>query len=148
MSEFDISKVMEFLPHRYPFLLIDRVLDTDESEYLIALKNVTINEPFFQGHFPEQPIMPGVLILEALAQATGLLAFSSMGDGHESKLYMLVGIDKARFRGQVAPGDQLSLSVKLKRDMRGIGQYECQALVGDRLVAEAQMMCSAQDKAL
>ncbi|MCP4431899.1 MAG: 3-hydroxyacyl-ACP dehydratase FabZ [Gammaproteobacteria bacterium] len=146
MSEFDISKVMEFLPHRYPFLLIDRVLETDESGYLNALKNVTINEPFFQGHFPEQPIMPGVLVLEALAQATGLLAFSSMGDGHESKLYMLVGIDKARFRGQVVPGDQLSLNVRLKRNMRGIGQYQCQALVGGRLVVEAEMMCSAQDR--
>ena len=146
MSKFDISKVMDFLPHRYPFLLIDRVLETDESNYLVALKNVTINEPFFQGHFPGQPIMPGVLILEALAQATGLLAFSSMGDGHESKLYMLVGIDKARFRGQVIPGDQVNLNVKLKRIMRGIGQYQCQALVGDRLVAEAEMMCSAQDK--
>lgn len=146
MSELDISKVMEYLPHRYPFLLIDRVIETDESEHLSALKNVSINEPFFQGHFPEHPVMPGVLILEALAQATGLLAFTSMGDGHKSKLYMLVGIDKARFRGQVVPGDQLSLNVRLKRNMRGIGQYECRALVGDRLVAEAEMMCSAQDK--
>ena len=147
MSELDISKVMEYLPHRYPFLLIDRVIETDASECLSALKNVTINEPFFQGHFPEHPVMPGVLILEALAQATGLLAFTSMGDGHKSKLYMLVGIDKARFRGQVVPGDQLRLNVRLKRNMRGIGQYECQALVGERLVAEAEMMCSAQDRA-
>jgi 3-hydroxyacyl-[acyl-carrier-protein] dehydratase len=146
MSELDIRKVLEYLPHRYPFLLIDRVTETDASEHLSALKNVTINEPFFQGHFPEHPVMPGVLILEALAQATGLLAFTAMGDGHESKLYMLVGIDKARFRGQVVPGDQLSLNVRLKRNMRGIGQYECRALVGDRLVAEAEMMCSAQDR--
>ncbi|NNE64576.1 MAG: 3-hydroxyacyl-ACP dehydratase FabZ [Gammaproteobacteria bacterium] len=146
MSELDIRKVMEFLPHRYPFLLIDRILETDKSESLSALKNVSINEPFFQGHFPEQPVMPGVLILEALAQATGLLAFSGMGDEHRAKLYMLVGIDKARFRGRVVPGDQLTLNVRLKRNMRGIGQYECQALVGERLVAEAEMMCSAQDK--
>ena len=146
MSELDISKVMEFLPHRYPFLLVDRVLETDKSESLSALKNVSMNEPFFQGHFPEQPVMPGVLILEALAQATGLLAFSSMGDEHKSKLYLLVGIDKARFRGRVVPGDQLTLNVRLKRNIRGIGQYECQALVADRLVAEAEMMCSAQDK--
>lgn len=146
MSELDIRKVMEFLPHRYPFLLIDRILETDKSESLSALKNVSINEPFFQGHFPEQPVMPGVLILEALAQATGLLAFSGMGDDHKAKLYMLVGIDKARFRGRVVPGDQLTLNVRLKRNMRGIGQYECQALVGERLVAEAEMMCSAQDK--
>lgn len=146
MSELDISKVMEFLPHRYPFLLIDRVLETDESEYLIALKNVSINEPFFQGHFPEQPIMPGVLILEAMAQATGLLAFSAMTEGHQSKLYMLVGIDKSRFRGQVVPGDQLRLDIRLKRNMRGIGMYQCQAHVGDSLVAEAELMCSAQDR--
>ncbi len=146
MSELDISKIMEFLPHRYPFLMVDRVLETDKSEYLSAIKNVSINEPFFQGHFPGQPIMPGVLILEALAQATGLLAFSSMGESYKSKLYMLVGIDKSRFRDQVVPGDQLKLNVRLLRNMRGIGKYECRAMVGDRLVAEAEMMCSAQDK--
>ncbi len=146
MSELDIKQVMEFLPHRYPFLLVDRVIETDRSEYLSALKNVSINEPFFQGHFPEQPVMPGVLILEALAQATGLLAFSAMTEDHRSKLYMLVGIDKSRFRGQVLPGDQLRLNVRLKRNMRGIGMYECRALVDDKLVAEAEMMCSAQDR--
>ncbi|MDH5353497.1 MAG: 3-hydroxyacyl-ACP dehydratase FabZ [Gammaproteobacteria bacterium] len=146
MSELDISKIMEFLPHRYPFLLVDRVLETDRSEYLSAIKNVSINEPFFQGHFPGQPIMPGVLILEALAQATGLLAFSSMDGDYKTKLYMLVGIDKSRFRDQVLPGDQLRLDVRLLRNMRGIGKYECRALVGDRLVAEAEMMCSAQDR--
>jgi len=146
MSELDINQVMEFLPHRYPFLLVDRVIETDRSEYLSALKNVSINEPFFQGHFPEQPVMPGVLILEALAQATGLLAFSAMTENHKSKLYMLVGIDKARFRGQVLPGDQLRLNVQLKRNMRGIGMYECRALVDDKVVAEAEMMCSAQGR--
>ncbi len=146
MSELDINKIMKFLPHRYPFLLVDRVTETDQSEYLSAYKNVSVNEPFFQGHFPEQPIMPGVLILEALAQATGLLAFSSMIEDHSTKLYMLVGIDKSRFRGQVVPGDQLKLNVRLKRNMRGIGIYECRALVGDTLVAEAEMMCSAQDR--
>lgn len=146
MTEFDISKIMEFLPHRYPFLMVDRVLETDGSAYLSALKNVSVNEPFFQGHFPGKPIMPGVLILEALAQATGLLAFSTMGVDHSSKLYMLVGIDKARFRGQVVPGDQLKLNVRRKRNMRGIGLYECEALVAGEVVAEAEMMCSAQDK--
>ena len=146
MSQFDINKVMEYLPHRYPFLLIDRVIGSEDDKYLSALKNVTVNEPFFQGHFPGEPIMPGVLILEAMAQATGLLAFSSMNDGHESKLYMLVGIDKARFRGQVIPGDQLILNVRLKRNMRGIGIFECEALVDEVVVAEAQMMCSAQEK--
>jgi len=143
--EFDISKVMELLPHRYPFLLIDRVVACQQGESLSAIKNVSINEPFFQGHFPGHPIMPGVLILEALAQATGLLAFSSMGDAHKTKLYLLVGIDKARFRGQVVPGDQLQLNVVLKRNIRGIGMYRCEALVDGEIVADAEMMCSAQD---
>ena len=143
---FEIDKIMEFLPHRYPFLMVDRVIETSEGETLSALKNVSVNEPFFQGHFPNQPIMPGVLILEALAQATGLLAFSSKLVDHENKIYMLVGIDKSRFRGQVVPGDQLILNVRLKRNMRGIGVYECEALVDGRVVAEAEMMCSAQDK--
>jgi 3-hydroxyacyl-[acyl-carrier-protein] dehydratase len=146
MAQFDINRVMEFLPHRYPFLLIDRVIESKDDEYLSALKNVTVNEPFFEGHFPGQPIMPGVLILEAMAQATGLLAFSSMHDGHESKLYMLVGIDKSRFRGQVVPGDQLILNVRLKRNMRGIGFFKCEALVDGTVVAEAEMMCSAQER--
>ena len=146
MPEFEIDKIMEFLPHRYPFLMVDRVIESSEGESLSALKNVSVNEPFFQGHFPNQPIMPGVLILEALAQATGLLAFSSKVVDYENKIYMLVGIDKARFRGQVVPGDQLILNVRLKRNMRGIGLYECKALVDGRVVAEAEMMCSAQDK--
>ena len=144
--ELDISKVMELLPHRYPFLLVDRVVGLEPGKSLSAIKNVSINEPFFQGHFPGQPIMPGVLILEAMAQATGLLAFSSMGDAHKSKLYMLVGIDKARFRGQVVPGDQLELNISLKRNMRGIGMFGCEALVDGEVVAEAEMMCSAQDR--
>ena len=137
---------MELLPHRYPFLLVDRVTEVEQGVSLSAIKNVTVNEPFFQGHFPEKPIMPGVLILEAMAQATGLLAFSGMGDVHRSKLYMLVGIDKARFRGQVLPGDQLQLRITLKRTVRGIGMFACEALVGDDVVAEAEMMCSAQDR--
>ena len=144
--ELDIHKVMELLPHRYPFLLIDRVNEFEEGKSLTAIKNVTINEPFFQGHFPGQPIMPGVLVLEAMAQATGLLAFSSMGDSHKSKLYMLVGIDKARFRGQVVPGDQLILKISLKRNMRGIGMYQCEARINGDVVAEAELMCSAQDR--
>lgn len=146
MPEFEIDKIMEFLPHRYPFLMVDRVIESSEGDSLSALKNVSVNEPFFQGHFPNQPIMPGVLILEALAQATGLLAFSSRVVDHKNKIYMLVGIDKARFRGQVVPGDQIILNVRLKRNMRGIGIYECKALVDGRVVAEAEMMCSAQDK--
>lgn len=144
--ELDINEVMELLPHRYPFLLIDRVLQLESGRSLSAIKNVTVNEPYFQGHFPGQPVMPGVLILEAMAQATGLLAFSDMGETHKSKLYLLVGIDKSRFRGQVVPGDQLRLNISLKRSMRGIGIYACEALVGDKLVADAEMMCSAQDR--
>jgi len=136
---------MELLPHRYPFLLVDRVIAVEDGR-LSAIKNVTVNEPFFQGHFPGEPIMPGVLILEAMAQATGLLAFTTMGVDHESKLYMLVGIDKARFRGRVVPGDQLHLEISLKRSMRGIGMFECQALVDGEVIAEAEMMCSAQEQ--
>jgi len=137
---------MELLPHRYPFLLVDRVTDVEPGVSLSAIKNVTINEPFFQGHFPGKPIMPGVLILEAMAQATGLLAFSGLIDPSESRLYILVGIDKARFRGQVLPGDQLKLQVSLKRNMRGIGMFDCKALVDDEVVAEAEMMCSEQER--
>ena len=144
--ELDISKVMELLPHRYPFLLVDRVVELERGKSLSAIKNVTINEPFFQGHFPGQPIMPGVLILEALAQATGLLAFTEMGEQHKSKLYLLVGIDKVRFRDQVVPGDQLRLNISLKRNIRGIGMYACEATVDGEVVAEAEMMCSAQDR--
>ena len=137
---------MELLPHRYPFLLVDRVIEVEPGVSLTAIKNVTINEQFFQGHFPGQPIMPGVLILEAMAQATGLLAFSSQVDTHKTSMYILVGIDKARFRGQVLPGDQLQLKISLKRNMRGIGMFECRALVEDKVVAEAEIMCTAQDR--
>jgi 3-hydroxyacyl-[acyl-carrier-protein] dehydratase len=137
---------MELLPHRYPFLLVDRVTAVEPGASLSAIKNVTFNEPFFQGHFPGQPIMPGVLLLEAMAQATGLLAFSGMDDAHKSSLYLLVGIDKARFRGQVLPGDQLQLEISLKRTMRGIGMFDCQALVDGKVVAEAEMMCSSQER--
>jgi len=144
----DINQILNHLPHRYPFLLIDRVTEFNKGESLTGIKNVTINEPFFQGHFPRRPVMPGVLILEALAQATGLLAFAAMGDAHKTKLYLLVGIDKARFRGQVLPGDQLLLNISQKRNMRGIGMYQCQALVDGTVVAEAEMMCSAQDREL
>ena len=142
----DINRVMELLPHRYPFLLIDRITGIDSGHSLSAIKNVTINEPFFQGHFPGQPVMPGVLILEAMAQATGLLAFSDMGEARATKLYLLVGIDKARFRGQVTPGDQLALEIELQRTMRGIGIYACQAKVYGKVVADAEMMCSVQDR--
>lgn len=144
--ELDVNQIMELLPHRYPFLLIDRVLEYEAGKSLSAIKNVTINEPFFGGHFPGQPVMPGVLILEAMAQGTGLFAFLQMGGSESSKLYMLVGIDKARFRGQVVPGDRLHIEIALKRQMRGIGMFECRALVDGEVVAEAEMMCSSQDR--
>ena len=144
--ELDIAQVMELLPHRYPFLLIDRVLELEEGKRLSAIKNVTINEPFFQGHFPGHPVMPGVLVLEAMAQATGLLAFTEMGEEHKSKLYLLVGIDKGRFRDQVRPGDQMVLNISLKRSMRNIGIYQCEAVVDGAVVAEAEIMCSVQDR--
>ena len=146
MIELDIQKVMEYLPHRYPFLLVDRVIACEPGDKLTALKNVSVNEPFFQGHFPQQKVMPGVLIMEALAQATGLLSFCTMEEDQGSKLYMLVGIDKARFRGQVTPGDQLMLDVILKRNMRGIWMFKGTATVDGEVVAEAELMCSAQDK--
>lgn len=146
MAGFDIYKVMNHLPHRYPFLLVDKVIECDPGKTLSALKNVTFNEPFFQGHFPKQPIMPGVLIIEALAQATGLLSFCTMTEEEsKDKLYMLVGIDKARFRGQVGPGDQLILNVTLNRNMRGMWMYSAQALLDDKVVVDCELMCSAQN---
>lgn len=144
--DFDISRIMTLLPHRYPFLLIDKVLNTDRSQYLMALKNVSINEPFFQGHFPGRPVMPGVLVLEAMAQASGLLASFVATEDCQTHLHMLVGIDKARFRSQVLPGDQLKLEVCLTRSMRGIGVYQCHACVNGNRVAEAVIMCSVQNR--
>jgi len=138
---------MKYLPHRYPFLLIDRVLDYTENETLHAIKNVSMNEPFFQGHFPEYPVMPGVLILEALAQATGILAFQSMKDElSKDNLYLFVGIDNARFKKQVVPGDQLHLKVKLLKEKRGIWKFEAEAYVDDQLACSAVLMGAARDK--
>ncbi|MFI4967706.1 MAG: 3-hydroxyacyl-ACP dehydratase FabZ [Gammaproteobacteria bacterium] len=141
----DIHAIMRQLPHRYPFLLIDRVLECTPGESLVALKNVTINEPFFPGHFPHHPVMPGVLILEAMAQATGLLAFASIGKPpSEDELYYFVGIDKARFREPVEPGDQLIFRVKILATKRGIWKFSGVAEVEGRTAAEAELMCAAQ----
>ena len=138
MKELNIYEIIKLLPHRYPFLLIDRVVDFKENDYLHAYKNVSMNEPFFQGHFPEYPVMPGVLILEALAQATGILAFQSMEQKPGSdNLYLFVGIDKARFKKQVVPGDQLQLKVKLLKEKRGIWKFEAEAYVDDQLACSA-----------
>lgn len=142
----NIQDVMRHLPHRYPFLLVDRVLDWAPNDYLIALKNVTYNENYFQGHFPVRPVMPGVLITEALAQATGILAFASLGDKpNDNTLYMLVGLDNVTFRRMVEPGDQLTLHVKQKRLVRNLGIFECEALVGEELATKATIKCIAKD---
>jgi 3-hydroxyacyl-[acyl-carrier-protein] dehydratase len=144
-----IQEVMRYLPHRYPFLLVDRVTDFRPGEYLEAVKNVSINEPFFQGHFPIRPVMPGVLILEALAQATGLLAFKTQEARNEGQdkqqLYLFVGIDEARFRRQVEPGDQLRLRVDLVRVVRGIWRFRAEARVSEEVVASAILMCAGKE---
>ena len=142
----DIHKVLSLLPHRYPFLLVDRVIDYKTDDYLVAVKNVTFNEPFFVGHFPARPVMPGVLIVEALAQATGLLAMESRPEEvGEKALYYFVGIDKARFKRTVEPGDQLTLDVRLKKVRRGIWLFSGEARVEDQIAATADLMCTARD---
>ncbi|MCU7923705.1 MAG: 3-hydroxyacyl-ACP dehydratase FabZ [Candidatus Thiodiazotropha sp. (ex Dulcina madagascariensis)] len=142
----DINKVLSLLPHRYPFLLIDRVMAYEKNARLLALKNVTYNEPFFNGHFPIQPVMPGVLIIEAMAQATGLLAMESNPETvNETTIYLFVGIDKARFKQQVEPGDQLVIEVIQNKMKRGIGFFTCSASVDERIVATAEIMCTARE---
>lgn len=147
MSEMYIEEIRRFLPHRYPFLLVDRVLDCVPGESLQAIKNISVNEPQFTGHFPEVPIMPGVLIIEALAQATGLLGFRTMSEEpSDDLLYMLVGVDNVRFKRQVVPGDQLMLNVKLLRRSKVIWKFECEATVDGQLVTKADLLCAAKEK--
>ena len=139
----DIHQILKKLPHRYPILLVDRVLEVEKGKRIVAIKNVTINEPHFTGHFPNRPVMPGVLILEALAQASALLAFSSDESGpDENTVYYFVGIDGARFKRPVEPGDQLHLDVTLERMKAGIAKFSARALVDGELAAEAQLMCT------
>ena len=139
----DINEIKNLLPHRYPFLLVDRVLEFNPGESLVAIKNVSVNEPYFQGHFPEKPVMPGVLIIEALAQATGLLAFSTGNKGAEREtLYYLVGIDNARFKQPVIPGDQLRLEVTVTKQKRGIWVFDTKATVDGKVAATAVIMCT------
>jgi len=138
----DILEILRLLPHRYPFLLVDRVLAITPEKDIVGLKNVTINEPFFQGHFPERPVMPGVLILEGMAQVGGILAFYSEPENIGKKVLYFVGIDKARFRQPVTPGDQIHFKLELLKRRRGIWQMAAQALVNDKLVAEAELMAS------
>ncbi len=147
MSEMLSEEIKKFLPHRYPFLLVDRVLDCIPGETLTAIKNVSVNEPFFIGHFPQTAIMPGVLIIEALAQATGILGFRTMSETpRDDLLYMLVGVDDVRFKRQVIPGDQLTLKVKLERKSRIIWKFTCEASVDGELVTTASMLCAATEK--
>lgn len=147
MNTMNINEIANTLPHRYPFQLVDKVLDYEVGKWLTAVKNVTINEPFFEGHFPGYPVMPGVLIMEALAQATGLLGFRTMDeDPSENMLYLFVGIDKARFKRQVVPGDTLTLNVKLIKRSRNIWKFDCEAKVGEELAASAEIMCAATEK--
>jgi len=142
----DIREILKYLPHRYPFLMIDRVLTFEADTSLSALKNVTFNEPIFTGHFPQSPIFPGVLILEALAQASALLAFKSLGGyPSEKTLYLLVGIDKARFKQQVTPGDQLLFDTKVIRVKRGIWKFDAVAKVGDALVCSAEVIIAKNE---
>ena len=142
----DVRRILDLLPHRYPFLLVDRVLSFEPGKRLTGIKNVTINEPFFQGHFPGHPVMPGVLIVEALAQASGLLVqLSSELDPTQHPLFYLVKVDKARFARIVEPGDQLVLQVEQKRMIRRMGQFWCQALVDGQIVAEAELLCAERN---
>ncbi len=142
----DIHQILKQLPHRYPFLMVDRVLSIEKGNSIKALKNVTINEPFFEGHFPRRPVMPGVLMLEALAQAAALLAFDAMNASpSDDMIYYFAGIDGARFKRPVEPGDQLILEVELLRMKAGIFKFKSRALVGDELAVEAELTCAMRN---
>ena len=142
-EQLDILQIQKLLPHRYPFLLVDKVVECEANVRLKAIKNVTFNEPFFQGHFPTNPVFPGVLMLEALAQATALLTAQSDNEFGEGTTYYLAGIDKARFKRQVGPGDQLTLNVDFVKSRRNIWSFECRAEVDGELAASANIMCAA-----
>ncbi|MDE2422824.1 MAG: 3-hydroxyacyl-ACP dehydratase FabZ [Betaproteobacteria bacterium] len=142
----DIKEVMKYLPHRYPFLLIDKVVDLKAGESITAVKNVTMNEDFFQGHFPGHPVMPGVLIIEAMAQAAALLSYKTEGTQPNGNVVTyFIGIDKARFRAPVFPGDQLILKANLIRRSSRLWKYETQALVDDKIVSEAELLCTEKN---
>lgn len=143
MIEMDITRIKELLPHRYPFLLVDRVVEVESGRRLVAIKNVTTNEPHFPGHFPSKAVMPGVLIIEALAQATGLLAMQTETKDPDA-IYYLVGVDKARFKQPVVPGDQLRLEVELQKVRRNIWVFDGVARVDGSVIASAEIMCTAR----
>ncbi len=145
--QMDIHEILEHLPHRYPFLLIDRVLSVDLNKSIVALKNVSINEPFFPGHYPHHPVMPGVLIIEAMAQAAALLSFKSQGTKPDDKsVYYFVGIDNARFKRPVSAGDQLILKVEIMFNKRGLWKYSGVAEVDGQVAAEAEIMATLREK--
>lgn len=145
MNSMDIHEVLEYLPHRYPILLIDRVLSCEPGKDIAAIKNVTINEPYFNGHFPHHPVMPGVMIIEALAQAAAILSFMTMGvKANSESVYYFAGIDNARFKRPVTAGDVLKLNVTLIRHMRGIWKFQGAAEVDGALVAEAELLCTVR----
>jgi 3-hydroxyacyl-[acyl-carrier-protein] dehydratase len=142
----DIRAILEHLPHRYPFLLVDRVLSLEKGKSIVALKNVTINEPYFVGHFPHLPVMPGVLQIEALAQAAGILSFQTMEKKSDANsVYYFVGIDEARFKRPVVPGDQLRLEVEITKMRAGIWKYSGRTLVDGQVACEAQLMCTLRN---
>ena len=146
MAEMDIQQVLKYLPQRYPVLMIDRVRECEPGKRIVAIKNVSANEPHFQGHFPGRPIMPGVLILEAMAQAAGVLVFSAEGAAQQSErsVYYYVGIDNARFKKPVVPGDQLEIEVVFERQLKTIYKFQCTARVAGETVAEATILCAVQ----
>jgi 3-hydroxyacyl-[acyl-carrier-protein] dehydratase len=142
MNSMDIHEILEHLPHRYPFVLVDRVVSMELGKEITAIKNVSVNEPYFPGHFPYHPVMPGVLIIEAMAQAAALLSFKTMGvKPTEDSVYYFAGIDNARFKKPVSPGDQIILKVNIDRILKGIWKYNGVATVDGEVVAEASMMC-------
>ncbi|BBB28539.1 3-hydroxyacyl-ACP dehydratase FabZ [Neptunomonas japonica] len=139
----DVNEIREYLPHRYPFLLVDRVLEITPGESIVALKNVTVNEPFFNGHFPEHPVMPGVLIVEAMAQAAGILGFKTMDKKpQDGSIYYFVGSDKLRFKRPVVPGDQLKLEASILSEKRGIWKFAVKATVDGDMVSSATILCA------
>lgn len=138
----EVTEIMDMLPHRYPFLLVDRVIDFEEGKWLKAVKNISVNEPCFTGHFPCQPIFPGVLILEAMAQATGVLAIKSYGKLKEGELYYFAAVDNARFKRPVVPGDQMVIEVTFLKERRGITVFTGKAYVDGKIVCEADLMCA------
>ncbi|WP_415904480.1 3-hydroxyacyl-ACP dehydratase FabZ [Neptuniibacter sp. QD48_55] len=139
----DVNEIREYLPHRYPFLLVDRVLELEKGESIVAIKNVTVNEPFFNGHFPDHPVMPGVLIVEAMAQAAGILGFKTMDKKpQDGSIYYFVGSDKLRFKRPVVPGDQLTLEAKVISERRGIWKFDVRATVEGDMVSSATILCA------